>query len=107
MKVPIAFITLLTNVKLKAFLYVGVAAASCLVMLFQHQDSLPCFGQRGSHCQPPNTTTDNNGIQVLRHFVKTETCTETYITDITKVIFILLVLIKILSQHQIVLHNTV
>lgn len=68
--------SLLTNIKLKALLYVGVAAASCLVVLFQHQDFLPGFGQRGSSCQPTDTTPDDDDIQILRHLVKTETWTE-------------------------------
>lgn len=67
-------VTSLTNIKLKAFLYVGVAAASCLVMLFQHQHSLPCLGECGSSCQPTDTAPDDDDIQVLGHFVKAETC---------------------------------
>lgn len=100
MKVPVAFITsLLTNIKLEAFLYVGVAAASRLVMLFQHQDSLPCFGQRGSGRQPANTATDDNDIQIPRHLVKTETWTETYGTGVNMVKFIFLVQIDLIKGH--------
>lgn len=64
----------LTNIKLKAFLYKGVAAAARLVMLLQHQDSLPRLGQRGSGGQPADTAPDDDDIQVLGHFVGAETC---------------------------------
>lgn len=62
------------NIKLEAFLYEGVAAASCLVMLLQHQNSLPCLGQRGASCQPADTAPDDDDIQVRGHFVEAETC---------------------------------
>lgn len=66
----------LTDIKLEAFLYVGVAAASCLVVLFQHQDPLPRFGECGSNCQPTDPAPDDNDVQVLGHFVKAETWKE-------------------------------
>lgn len=70
-------ISCLTNIKLEAFLYEGVAAASSLVMLLQHQDFLPRLGQRGSSCQTTDTAPDDDDIQVRGHFVEAETCQST------------------------------
>lgn len=72
----------LTNVKLKAFLYISVAAASSLVMLLQHQHFLSCFGHCGSSRQSTNTAADDDDIQVLWDFVNTETCTETELASL-------------------------
>lgn len=68
----------LTNIKLKAFLYVCVAAASGLVVLFQHQDFLPRFGKCGSSGEPTDTASNDNDIQVLGHFFEAETWTDAY-----------------------------
>lgn len=118
---PVTYIkSPLTDIKLKAFLYVGVAAASRLVMLFQHQDSLPRFGQRCSSCQPTDAAPDDNDIQVLGHFVKAETWAETHRADINVVKCIFLVQTALIKmhckcyhgqvlklRHQNVLHNCV
>lgn len=68
----------LTNIKLKALLYVSVAAASSLVMLFQDQNLLSCFSKCGCGWQSTNATSDHDHIQVLGHFVDTETWTATH-----------------------------
>ena len=63
----------LTDVKLKAFLQVGVAAAPRLVVLLQQQDLTTHLGQRGGHRQAPDTTADHDHVQVLRDLVHAET----------------------------------
>lgn len=63
----------LTDIKLKAFLDVGVAASSGLVVLLQHQDLLPGLGQRGGGRQPADAAPDDDDVQVLGHFVEAET----------------------------------
>ena len=68
----------LTDIELKAFLYVGVAAAPGLVVLLQHQDFLPCFGQRGSGRQSTDPTADHDDVQILRNLVEAETWTGTH-----------------------------
>lgn len=63
---------MLTNIKLEAFLHVGVAAASRLVVLLQDQDLLPRLGQRGPSCEASDAAPDDDDIQVLGHFVNIE-----------------------------------
>lgn len=64
----------LTNIKLKAFVDVGVAAASRLLVLLQHQDFLPGLGERGRRRQPADAAADNDHIQVLGHLIRAEAC---------------------------------
>lgn len=64
----------LTDVELKAFIYVGVAAAPGLVVLLQHQDSLPRFGHSGCRRQAPEAAADDDDVQVLRHLVQSKPC---------------------------------
>lgn len=66
----------LTNIELEALLDVGVAAASGLVVLLQNQDLLAGFGQRGCGRQPADAAADHDDVQVLRNFIRAETCSE-------------------------------
>lgn len=65
---------MLTNIELEAFLDVGVAAASRLVMLLQHQDFLSCFGERGRGRQPADAAANYDHVQVLGHLIEAEAC---------------------------------
>lgn len=64
----------LTDIKLKAFVDVGVAAASRLLVLLQYQDFLPGLGERGPRREPADTAANNYHIQVLGHLIRAEAC---------------------------------
>lgn len=66
---------MLTNIKLKAFVDVGVAAASRLAVLLQHQHFLPGLGERGRGRQPADAAADHDHVQVLGHLIEPEACT--------------------------------
>lgn len=64
----------LTNIELEAFLDVGVAAASRLLVLLQHQDFLPRLGQRGRDRQPADAAANYDHVQVVGHLIEAEAC---------------------------------
>lgn len=65
---------ILTNIKLKAFLREGVATSSSTIMLFQHQDLLSDLGEHNGDAQPTNTTSNHNGVKVLRDSAGQKAC---------------------------------
>ena len=64
----------LTDVKLEALVNEGVAAPSCLVVLFEDQDLLADPGQQVGRSQPADPTAHHDSIEVLRHLVNMEAC---------------------------------
>ena len=55
----------LTCIKLEALLHECVAAASCLVMLFQHENLVACTPQQHCAGQTPDTTANDDCVNVL------------------------------------------